>query len=155
MHLQMAPTENTFSSCCPTFPASRPHMSFLWCLLYTGPGSTENYFFSQVMRLIHLHHNNNQHSLSLPHIISSLKNQHNTSSWQTAFLLSSSPFRTKSTTLRLNGASHQDKENPYIKNTQITSPMQPRHMLPSPTNKWSDVTHPLRATVLGFNGMII
>ena len=99
LHLQMAPTENTFSSCCPTFPASHPHMSFLWCLLYTGPGSTENYFFSQVMRLIHLHHNNNQHSLSLPHIISSLKNQHNTSSWQTAFLLSSSPFRTKSTTL--------------------------------------------------------
>ncbi len=27
--------------------------------------------------------------------------------------------------------------------------------LPSPANKWSAMTHPLRATVLGFNGMII
>jgi hypothetical protein len=27
--------------------------------------------------------------------------------------------------------------------------------LPSPTNKWSAMTHPLRATVMGFNGMTI
>jgi hypothetical protein len=27
--------------------------------------------------------------------------------------------------------------------------------LPSPANKWSHMTHPLRATILGFNGMII
>ncbi len=28
-------------------------------------------------------------------------------------------------------------------------------MLPFPTNKWSAMTHPLRATVMGFNGMTI
>ena len=27
--------------------------------------------------------------------------------------------------------------------------------LPSPVNKWSDITHPLQATVMGFNGMTI
>jgi hypothetical protein len=127
------------------------HVSF-WYFFYTGPGSTEKRFFlagsafepSSPQRIITPHYSTYHFSLNQhKHIIMA--------------------YQLPLAELSIQNKIHQHDETSQPIKTKKMHPSNPprlRHpcsldTLPSPTNKWSTMTHPLRATVMGFDGMTI
>ncbi len=119
---------------------------------YTGPGSTEKRFFLagsafepfSPQTIITPHYSTNHFSL----------NQHK-------HIIMANQLPLAELSIQNKIRQHDETMQP-IKTKKIHPSNSPRlrhlcslNTLPSPTNKWSAMTHPLRATVMGFNGMTI
>ena len=150
--MNLVPTGGYLSPCYLAFPASYPLMSLFWYFFNTGPGSTDFFFFSQAVCLNHLHHKNNCH----------------TSFLHTPIFIESTQHIIMADRLPLAELSIQNKIRPPAETTQPikTKKVHPSNLpklchpcslnvLSSLANKWSAMTHPLRATVMGFKDMII
>ncbi len=147
----LVPTRGYPSPCCLAFPASYPLMSLFGYLLYTGPSSTENLFFSQAVFLT-----------------ISTTNDHHSSSLHTPFFIEPTQYIIMTGCLPLAKLSIQNKIRPPAEMTQPIKmkkvhPLNPPELshpcsldtLPSPVNKWSAMTDSLQATIKEFKGMTI
>jgi hypothetical protein len=106
------------------------------------------------MHLNHLHHNNDHHTLFLLHIIFFTEKPTQHIIMVDCLLLAKLSIQNK--------IDRPVETMQHIKTKKVHSSKTPKlrhpcslNKLPSPANKWSDMTHSLWATILGFNGMII
>ena len=110
-------------------------------------------FFSQAVRLNHLHCNNDHHTSLLQHIPFFNKIQHKR-------IIMTDPIPLVE--LSIQNKIHSPAETTSTKTKKVHSSNLPKLLhpcsldtLPSPVNKWSAIIHPLQAIVMGFNGMTI
>ena len=150
--MDLVPTGEYYFSCCHVFSTSSPLMSLSGISSTQDLDPQKNVFFLQALHLNHPPHK----MIITPHYSTyhfSL-NQH-----KHIIMADQLPLAK----LSIQNKIHQHDETTQPIKTKKIHPLNPprlRHpcsldTLPSPTNKWSAMTHPLRATVMGFNGMTI